>query len=115
MPVAVHSSLHRPPCSTFFESPQVPGFQGSGWYGLGVIAVNTQEGLYWYHDGGCPGTVANAVHRANGYDWAMVLNTRSKHASEMVNELINSIDDLIGNGITDPGHDLYEDFPSKEL
>jgi N-acyl-D-amino-acid deacylase len=96
----------------FLEDPHVPGIQGSAWYGLGIVAADTPQGLYWTHNGGCPGTVANVAHRPDGYDWGMVLNSRSRNASDLVNELIQAIDDAINVGMSNSGPDLYDQFHS---
>jgi hypothetical protein len=95
----------------FFEDPHVPGING-GWYGLGIVAANTPRGLYWTHNGGCPGTMANVAHRSDGYDWAMVLNSRSKDAPDMFNEITPAIDAMIDSGLSDSGADVYDEFHS---
>lgn len=96
----------------FLEDPHVPGVQGGGWYGLGIVAAQDGNGLYWTHNGGCPGTVANVAHRPDGYDWGMVLNSRSKNAPDMVNEVIHTIDGAINAGMSSSGPDLYDQYHS---
>lgn len=95
----------------FFEDPHVPGIDG-GWYGLGIVASNTPQGLYWTHNGGCPGTMANVAHRPDGYDWAMVLNSRAKDSVSMFNEIAPAIENQVNSGLSDSGADLYEQFLS---
>jgi hypothetical protein len=97
----------------FIENPHVPTFSTTDWYGLGVVLVPVPNGgLYWYHNGGCPGTTALLAHRPDGYDWAVVLNTAPSNQGALLDALHQQINALIDAGMSDSGGDLYGRYPS---
>ncbi len=97
----------------FLERPPIPGSEKyASWYGLGIVVTPMPDGLYWEHNGGCPGTIAIVTHRPDGHDWAMILNSRPKDQVTAFNEIVSVTDNLITAGISDSGADLYDQFPS---
>jgi hypothetical protein len=96
----------------FTEDPYVPTFNATDWYGMGIVLVPVPGGLYWYHNGGCPGTTALLAHRPDGYDWAVVLNTAPSNQGALLDALHQQINGLIDGGMSDSGDDLYSRYPS---
>lgn len=113
--------LQQASIDQFLANPLIPGHEtDSSWYGLGIGVEDVPTGMsqitpgvYWFHSGGCPGTVAYLERTPDGYDWAVVLNSSPQLASNLVGQIAQATHVLLYNGLSDSGTDLYGQFPSN--
>jgi CubicO group peptidase (beta-lactamase class C family) len=62
-------------------------------YGMGIYIL----GEYSWHNGSLPGTTAEFIHCTNGFDCAIVMNTRAKDEKKMNSELHTLLKKIIQN------------------
>jgi CubicO group peptidase (beta-lactamase class C family) len=90
-----------------------PRDTGTSWYALG-LEVGPTTGDY-SHNGSLPGLGTSFGRRSNGYEFAILANTRPSDEARFDRELTSTILTALGAGLTGSPTDLYAQYPSPSL
>ena len=78
------------------------------WYGLGWLVRDIGGGQSnWWHSGSIPGTSSLVVRAANGFSWAVVMNSRPKKWKSIWRAIDTAMWEAFGQVRRWPDHDLF--------
>ncbi len=96
--------------------PDVPQWSTTAyWYGLGITVRPAEVDANWWHNGALRGGTTLLVRSYNGYDWAVLLNSRPSDTSKVDVEIDQAMWKALGTGLQGSPTDLYAQFPSPSL
>ena len=81
------------------------------WYGLGWLVRDLGGGRSnWWHGGSIPGASSLFVRAANGFSWAVVMNSRPKKWETLSRAVDTAMWKAFRQVTHWPAHDLFQDF-----
>lgn len=96
--------------------PDVPQWSTSAyWYGLGLLVRPQEMDANWWHNGALRGSCSLLIRSWNGYEWALLVNSRPQDTRTVDSDLDKAMWKALGNGVQGSPTDLFSQYPSPQL